>query len=239
MNADEKSPTIVTDEEDCSEDNDRSEDSRRRRLCNERKQPDAPPEGSKAKKQRTEAHHQSAILYNRNMAKRPRPYIGPRPVGSRVMEAKKSQWKIYSKTRDTYASVSGSANAPQESVIFINPRFIKKFVEKSMKLGSMTTTANLSSHAGTEQTKSPAAATSSSTVIKDIDFDSCPQESLQAAATMTIVRLVAECIQDDYRRDERLNKVLIGRLMDKLTTRANANLTSQHETDQKVFARPS
>lgn len=84
------------------------------------------------------------------------------------------------------------------SVIFINPKFVKKFIEKSIKLTSSSSTATNSS---------------SASMIDNIDFKTSPKESVQAASTMAIIRLVTECIEDDSKRDEKLNKILVSRLV--------------------------
>lgn len=52
---------------------------------------------------------------------------------------------------------------------------------------------------------------------------------------MAVIRLVTECIQDDEKRDEKLNKLLAGRLMQQLLrTSAVVEKPSQHSQDGKA-----
>lgn len=95
---------------------------------------------------------------------------------------------------------------PLGPVIFINPNLIRRFIAKSINLAS-----------NRESTSSQSSLIVSPDVIKDIDFKNSPKDSLKAACTMAIIRLVTECIEDSNKRDENFNKVLVSRLLERLT----------------------
>lgn len=118
---------------------------------------------------------------------------------------------------------SSKRDPPKGPVIYINPKFIKKFIEKSMKLSANCTSSkntpsqmdnnSIPNDTSRQNTPSTSQITNS---IEQIEFKSCPKKCLQAASTMAIIRLVTECIQDDSKRSESLNKILISRLIDNL-----------------------
>lgn len=93
----------------------------------------------------------------------------------------------------------------KDHVIFINPKFVKKFVEKSLKLNQQT-----DSHDAQKVGEN------SPNFTHNINFETIPKDCLHTAATMTVIRLVTECIQDDHKRDEKQNKVLVSRLIETL-----------------------
>lgn len=140
---------------------------------------------------------------------------------------------------------------PIGPTIFINPKMIKKFIGKSIELASSS--ASQPANASTSQAKSsyydtknistlPTTATtlSAPNFIDNIDLKTSPRESLQAAATMAIVRLVTECIRKDNKRDEKLNKILVARLIDQLTKHERENdldrspVTYQHDREKVI-----
>lgn len=113
---------------------------------------------------------------------------------------------------------------PEGPVIFINPNFIKKFIEKSIELTSSTSNSNHQQHHNSPlafprnhvHSLHTANKMTANKMIEEIDFKTSPKEALQAASTMAIIRLVTECIEDDSKRDEKLNKTLAARLIDSL-----------------------
>lgn len=125
--------------------------------------------------------------------------------------------------KPTISEGSNSSNQtePKEPVIYINPRFVQRFVDKSMQLSSNNSSAQ---HLGTETNvkmhRFSKTFNSKSKMIESanngtlLDVNSIPVQSLQAASAMVVVRLVTECIQNNSKRDERLNKVIAARLVD-------------------------
>lgn len=105
----------------------------------------------------------------------------------------------------TITCVPIQKDQPKGPVIFINPNFIRRFIAKSINLASSR-----------EPSSSQTSVTIPPSVIKDIDFKSSSQESLKAACTMAVIRLVTECIEDSNKRDEKFNKILVSRLLEGL-----------------------
>lgn len=154
---------------------------------------------------------------------------------------------------DHYPTQTQNEQKPKGLVIYINPKFVRKFIEKSLQLSQVTnstppskgsagipsdgasTSSIVANLPNANQTSSgPTSAaddqqqqlqlqqtshgpTTTTIALNDkIDFKTTPREALQSASTMTIVRLVTESIQADFKRNERLNKVLVMRLIDQL-----------------------
>lgn len=110
-----------------------------------------------------------------------------------------------------------SAPKPKGPVIYINPKFVIKLLRKSIDLAPTSVTTDETSHdlksQSTEQHCAPSTCKSS-----DAQSNRCSisKESLQAASTMAVIRIVTECIENDIKRDEKANKVLISRLLSEL-----------------------
>lgn len=191
----------TTDEDEASGEEGETND-RRRRFCIERRQ-DLETKEPSTKRSKTETIDRNKLEnYHRNTGRRrPRVFVN-REVNH--FPSARERMKL---------------EHPKGPVIFINPNFIKKFVEKSIelsssKLQSCSSPSSKSSHG-------QPATTSASKLNENIDFRTCPRESLQAAAAMAIIRLVTECIENARKRDERLNKVLVKRLIDALDRHGN------------------
>lgn len=109
---------------------------------------------------------------------------------------------------------------PKGPVIYINPRFIKKFIGKTIELANKTNGTCESSAQkqgmNNKGSKKQISTSKESNMIDNIDFKTSPKESLQAASKMAVIRLVTECIEDSAKRDEELNKTLVSRLIDAL-----------------------
>lgn len=232
----------ISDEDDCSGEDERIED-RRRRFCIERKQQLLPEEGSsKVKRPRTTANRGRGTLHpyhGRHPTRRRRPFLEPRHRSSRqiipveINDSLSDFNKvncINNRAKESINTALLNESNPTDPVIFINPKFIKRFVEKSIQLTITATQPNLSK---VESNSLNEAATSAQTCMLDeIDFRKSTRESLQAAATMAIIRLVTECIENDNKRDERLNKILVNRLIDTLVT--HGNRTSAEDRDEEA-----
>lgn len=114
--------------------------------------------------------------------------------------------------RDDNSSRSDSIES-KPTVIYVDPKIIKKFIEKSMKLSDPNLVdANARGIRPNRFTKTYV----NSSSIDTVDFKTCSKDLVMAGCTMAIIRLVTECVQDDKKRDEKLNKILVSRLMSKL-----------------------
>lgn len=179
---------LVSEEDDYSGDDDRSGEGRRR-FCIERKhrlEPAEPISTTKPKRAKTVTRQ-------------------ARPEHDKYMGKRRKVYKEQRQRQIITINCTPIKNEPLGPVIFINPNLVKKFIAKSINLASSTA-----------QTSSQTSFTLSSDVIKDIDFKSSPEESLKAACTMAIIRLVTECIEDCNKRDEKFNKILASRLLEGL-----------------------
>lgn len=123
----------------------------------------------------------------------------------------------------TMLAQSSRKDPPKGPVIYVNPRFIKKFIEKSIKLSadfpSLAVATNHADNNSIPNDTSRHNTPSTSRVYESIDqieFKTCSKKCIQAACTMAIIRLVTECIQDDKKQNESQNKILISRLIDNL-----------------------
>lgn len=224
-----KNSSLTSDEEDdCSEDDEKSSEGRRRRFCIERKlqqQQQTGPSGSKPKRSRldqTDQHKSKPqINYVRTSERRKKVRVDNRPSSAKVFQTANNNKPERIKQQQIQPP-----QELQEPVIYINPKFIKKFIEKSIKLthpstSSATTTdqrTSVKSNTDSSSTSHNIISPASSSMIEDIDFKTSSRESLQAASTMAIIRLVTECIEDDNKRDEKLNKTLVSRLIDGLSS---------------------
>lgn len=117
--------------------------------------------------------------------------------------------KVYKEQRQrqiiTITCMPIKKDQPKGPVIFINPNFVRRFIAKSINFASSR-----------EPSSSQTSVTIPSNVIKDIDFKNSSEESLKAACTMAVIRLVTECIEDSNKRDEKSNKILVSRLLEGL-----------------------
>lgn len=184
-----KKATRMSDEEDesnCVADGDGPEsDARRRRLCNERKQQISPDKEPPPRRPNIDTAPRSLGKFNKYPIKRrPRPFPTMKPPRRQPTSVGQKRPRLSETYRSTSKEPFVNQQSTIEPVIHINPKLIKKFIEKSIKL-----TSNPSNVAS---------------------------QSLKPAATMTIVRLVTECIEDDSKRDEKMNKVLVTRLLERL-----------------------
>lgn len=236
-----------TDEDDGSCDEDRS-DGRRRRFCIERKQEE------EQRKQKTDLDQRQSNSRKSNLSRiRKLPKLNHASNRNTIKNQTGKTSSITKRKFSNYSNnthpnskafptiTSNKLNMAKDSskspVIFINPSFVRRFLEKSLKLASLNAANNTARNF--TQTKSlldntdlvsnssnrtscstsdlvPTSSSSSTSMIEDLDFKTKPRESLKAASTMAIIRLVTECIEDTRKRDEKLNKTLVSQLIDKL-----------------------
>lgn len=203
-NSPDKEPSSTSDDDGDSGEDDMTAD-RRRRLCIERThQIDEEPKTKRLKVERN--NHRTN-------------YRRARQRATDCMRPQTSYRRPVQQVQQSHR---------KDHIIHINPKFIKKFIEKSMTM----TSAN-SSEAGPwpsttrakpENPGMPSSASTASSaqaratnMIENIDFKTSPHEALLAASTMAVIRLVTECIENDKKRDEKMNKVLVSRLIAGLT----------------------
>ena len=211
---------------------------RRLRFCNERQQTPTTTSGTETpqiKKARLDSQagryaRHSYPTRRRNLDTTKQPARKPYYVIPPQRTHPSHRAKISSPNATTYFRPSSSTNdlKPKDTIIHINPKFIKRFIEKSIQLNSLNATTSCQKQ---EQSQEELTATQMPQAIKSLakdkqsssskyDFQDCSTESLQAAATMSVIRLVTECIEDDQKRDEKCNKLLAKRLIDQLTTKS-------------------
>lgn len=104
--------------------------------------------------------------------------------------------------------------SPKKTVIYLNPEFVKRLVEKSTAYLSRKIDINASSESTTMDLLQSG---NNSKTLDEIDLKSSDIETLRTASSMAIVRLVTESIRDDSKRDGSLNKNLAARLLNILT----------------------
>lgn len=237
-----------SDDDDCSCDEDKP-DGRRRRFCIERKQRE------EQQKQKTNlAQHKPHPIkpnlfrirklsklnhsLNRNAIKN---QLGKTSVIARKKInisnstlPPQSHRFVPTNTSDRLELAKRTSEGP---VIFINPKFIQRFLEKSLKLASSNVTNNSTRNFAkfkspmentdlVNQKQSSNFASPSTSMVENSDFKTKPRETLKAASTMAIIRLVTECIEDTRKRDEKLNKTLVSQLIDKLINRDRGGHTA-------------
>lgn len=229
-----ESDSNITDEDECSQDDDRADGGGRRRFCNERakqqqnqkqhhKQPVRPsPNASSSqssnKRQRLIENAKTSVMSSQYKLKQtnrattsvcrrtPYPLARPCPIRRPSMPyGTRPKPQSDANRRCITKKVFNTTNqpAPHDTVIYVNPKFIKKFLLKAMVMMYPTDVAKQ-----VVTNREP---------VDSLSFQHYPADALQAAATMYIVRLVTECIEDDSERDEKSNKVLSTRLMSKMT----------------------
>lgn len=184
-----KTSPLSSEEDDYSGDDDRLGEGRRR-FCIERK-------------------HELEKTEKISIPKPKRAKTDARQSKSDLERSSGRRRKVYKEQRQrqiiTITCIPIKKEQPIGPVIFINPNLVRKFIAKSINLAS-----------NREQTSSQTSFTITSSVIQDIDFKNSSQESLKAACTMAIIRLVTECIEDSNKRDEKFNKILVSRLLEGL-----------------------
>lgn len=234
-------------------DDERRPEGRRRRLCIERKQhPDTQPaqpannfkkhkaHGTRPNQKQQSYGYQSRRPYYGQTSHRPRSHLIPvamqkQPYSGKATgnediprEACSSLVVSATATKETKSNELKTLNCPKananEPVIYINPKFIRKFVDKSMQLSSdkaLASSSECSQHmqrfSKTFNRKSKMIESANNS--QALDMNSIPVQTLQAVSAMVVVRLVTECVQNDSKRDERLNKVIAARLVDAIKQR--------------------
>lgn len=220
------SPPSTDDDESSGEGRDHN--GRRRRFCIERRQDSEPTSGSSGTKRcRIDTIVRNRLgSYHRNTGKRrPRPHFDYPP---------------YTHPQTCYPKPRPKFDVPKGPVIFISPNFIRRFVGKSIELSMQKRVQNSDLSTNTTSTfpDQRAPTISVNTRVENVDFRTCQNDVLQPAATMAVIRLVTECIEDARKRDERLNKALVARLMDALRrhgeqeTEQNAHQSVRHNNPQ-------
>lgn len=224
------------DDEQSGEDDSMTADARRRRFCNERQHvsPDGTEINITPKKFKYTEEISTTIGNDIRRYSKPsansrvsksvpftklrvrshhRPHI-KQPVSRHLPSDPSSVKKTY-KPQLGIGDSSKSIFISKAPVIFINPKFIKKFVDKSLKfssnpLGDMTSIE-------TQQEGVETNAVDREIAMQESCLGICPKNSLQAAAMMTVVRLVTECIEDVSKRDEKMNRELANRILENMT----------------------
>jgi hypothetical protein len=240
-----ESESQLTDEEDCDQDGDMEDGGRRRRFCNERaqqkqqqqkqQQPNkssliAGPSQSSNKRRKPNDSAKSSVMSSRYRAASSFSRKAPYPVARGPLPRRSFQPSYGTRTkrpsngeqRCTTKKVFNTTNqpVPHDTVIHINPLFIKRFLKKAM----------IMQHATDPDTKQLA----TSMADDSFSFKQSPEDALQAAATMAIIRLVTECIEVDLKRDEKANKILAGRLMQQMkefAKREPDSIQTRQDTD--------
>jgi len=201
----------------------------RRRFCNERKMglPDTnsthDSEESKSSEKEFLKHGTlgSSRFRRPGFTARPHPYHIAQFPTRRQNSGRSCRLKTADGlcTRKVYTNTSHPAIPSYEledTVIYLNPAFVKKFAELSTRLKSpqqLESSERISpptvDNARSTDRDSPShnGATSINTFSK---------ESIRAAATMAIIRLVTECIENDGHRDEHMNRSLVDQLVEKV-----------------------
>lgn len=192
-----------TSEEDDSSGDDELSTSRRGRFCIERKLEPEP------------------VSIVSNISRRPKPLNQLKPRFQQLAAAKRR--KVPNYQHDNMIDTSKLNKQPPQSVIYLNPKFIKRFIEKSIKLTSSSTADSSVQTRNHVDDSNELKIAPKPIMIDEIDFSTSSKESIQAASTMAIIRIVTECIEDDSKRDERLNKVLISRLINRLNGQGETN----------------
>lgn len=213
-----------TDDEESSGDG-RDHNGRRRRFCIERRQDLEPTSGSSGTKRcRIDTIVRNRIgSYHKNTGKRrTRPYF---------------DYQAHQQTHRpaAYPKPRPKLDPPKGPVIFISPNFIRRFVEKSFELSMQKRfqTSDQSTATASTMANQKSSATFANDKVECVDFRTCHNDVLQQAATMTVIRLVTECIEDARKRDERLNKTLVSRLIDALRKHGQQDKhQSTHQPDR-------
>lgn len=232
----------LTDDEDCDQDGEMADRGRRRRFCNERaeqrkrhhqlsstiaNQPNKLPrlgDRRKAPVNRPRYQLMQGEIAPAPMAcRRTYPMARPRPVRRPVVPYDMKPRLKPSGKRYTTRKVFNTTEdlGPHDSVIFVNPTFIKNFLKK----------ATLMMHPPGQDSKEAI----TDMPIEDVKFTDSPADAIQAAATMAIIRLVTECIGDDSKRDEKCNKMLASRLMLKMeefARREQSTIVQDHQDSE-------
>lgn len=212
-------------------------DARRRRFCNERQHDSSRAEPSQRAKRLKSSDsakpaESSTTKYTKPPAINRRPKQIPR-FGPHLRHHQRTRHLSYrekphshqstkqdqSSVKKTYTSQtrtfkSTPSTASYGTVIHINPKFIQKFIEKSRELSSDGPTET-SSASQTDTTVDSISDKTQGTALQR--FGAYPRSTLQASAAMATIRLVTECIEDDSKRDEKMNKLLAIRLVEQLT----------------------
>lgn len=240
---------MASESSDGSCDEDKS-DGKRRRFCIERKQEEEQqklktnvaqaqrqPNSRKANLSRIKKLPKSNHVVSRNSVKNEigkTSGIARRKFNNNSNNTQPNNRFIPSTTSKEPEVAKDSSRRP---VIYINPKFVKRFLEKSLELASLndannsirslaTNKSSLDNNDAASRSANqtlcmaselvPIPSSSSTNMIEDIDFKTKPRESLKAASMMAIIRLVTECIEDTRKRDENLNRTLVSQLIDKL-----------------------
>lgn len=255
MAADSIKDISLTSDDDCSEDDEKSLSGRRRRFCIERKQDSTPSSSKSTKKLRLdkpETHPTYPIrdrfnegrINGRRRKSIQYPY-SRQSFSNYPHRHQQSQQPIkrqglsHIEAPPKLKPVLPKEKPEKGPVIFINPKFVKKFIEKSLKLASSTSTSakcsSTNKNSPASEGLNPPTPTTSVAIpmIDEIDFKTSSKECLQAASTMAVIRLVTECIEDDSKREEKLNKILISRLIDELDQHGRSSQESLDTISQQ------